>query len=56
VSQSVNAELIEIIIGEIQLKATSEIADSRFQFVSAQTGNRSGFRFKTTPRTHPRNP
>lgn len=56
VSQSVNAEFIEIIVGEIQLETTPEISDSRFQFISAQTGNGSGFCLKTTPRAHPRNP
>jgi hypothetical protein len=38
-SQSIDTQLVEIVIGEIQLEATSEVSDSRFQFVSAQSGN-----------------
>ena len=55
-SQSIDAEFVEIVLGEIQLEASSEVSDSRFQFVSPQSGNGRGLCLKTTPRTHPHNP
>ena len=34
-SQSVNAEVVEVIVGKIQLKSPSEISDSSLKFVPA---------------------
>ena len=56
VSESINAESIEVVLGKIQLEATSEISDSAFQLVSAQSGNGCCLNLKTAPRTHPHYP
>jgi len=35
--EPVNAQIVEVIIGKIQLKSASEIPDSPFEFVPAQS-------------------
>ena len=38
-SKSINAEVVEVIFGKIQLKSTMEVFDSSFKFVSTQGGD-----------------
>ena len=39
VPEPVNAEIVEVIIGKIQLKSASEIPDAPLEFVPAQSRN-----------------
>jgi len=38
-SESFNADVVEVVFGKIQLESAPEISDSSFQFVSAQSSN-----------------
>jgi hypothetical protein len=39
VSEAVDAEVVEIVFGEIQPESSAEVLDSSFEFISGQRGD-----------------